>query len=52
MTRPKTVSWTETRAKRPPIEATIARHRIRFDAEARAYRLREIGEERGVTPHE
>lgn len=47
-----TVSWSETRRKRPPQEEVVASHRARFDAEARAYRLREIREEQGVTQKE
>ena len=52
MTKPETVSWSETRSKRPPNEGAVAKHRARFDAEARAYRLREIREEQGVTQKE
>jgi transcriptional regulator with XRE-family HTH domain len=40
------------RAKRPPNEKVVAQHRARFDAELRAYRLREIREEQGVTQKE
>ncbi len=42
-------SWTEVRAQRPPREAGVVRHRARMDAEARAYRLREVREEQGLT---
>lgn len=52
MTEPKAVRWSETRAKRPPKEGAVAKHRAHFDAEARAYRLREIREEQGVTQKE
>ena len=52
MTKPKSVSWSGTRAKRPPNEDPVAQHRARFDAEARAYRLREIREEQSVTQKE
>ena len=48
----KHTSWTEARAKRVPDEATVARLRERFDAEARAYRLREVREEQGITQKE
>jgi DNA-binding XRE family transcriptional regulator len=49
MSKPRTVSWTEVRTQRPPDAAAVARHRARFDAEARAYQLREIREEQGLT---
>ena len=42
-------SWNETRAKRPPREGRVAEHRARIDAEVRAYRLKEIREEQGLT---
>lgn len=42
-------SWQEIRAKRPPREARVAEHRVRMDAEARAFRLREVREGQGVT---
>lgn len=48
--RPKAArSWTEIRAQRPPHETEVAGHRARMDAEARAYRLREVREEQGLT---
>lgn len=52
MSKPKTVTWSDVRAKRPPNEDAVAKHRARFDAEIRAYRLREIREEQGVTQME
>jgi predicted transcriptional regulator len=42
-------TWNETRAKRPPREGRVAEHRARLDAEAGAYRLKEIREEQGLT---
>ena len=45
----RTKSWQEVRAKRPPREDVVAVHRKRMDAEARAYRLREVREEQGLT---
>ncbi|GAA4483788.1 helix-turn-helix domain-containing protein [Microbacterium panaciterrae] len=47
-----TASWSDLRAKRAPDEKAVAEHRERFDAEARAYRLREIREEQGITQKE
>jgi len=41
--------WTDIRAKRPPREHVVAEHRARMDAEVRAYRLREVREEQGLT---
>ena len=52
MTSPKTVPWSETRAKRKLDEAMVADHRARLQAEARAYRLREMREEQGLTQAE
>ena len=52
MTKPATADWRDVRAKRPPNDKAVARHRVRFDAELRAYRLREIREEQGVTQKE
>ncbi len=37
------------RAARPPRENLVAEHRARFEAEVRAYRLREVREEQGLT---
>lgn len=42
-------SWQEVRAKRPPREDVVAAHRARIDAKVRAYRLREVREERALT---
>ena len=42
-------SWQDVRAKRPPREDVVSAHRKRMDAEARAYRLREVREEQGLT---
>lgn len=52
MSKPDTVSWDDVRAKRPPDDRTVAKHRARMEAEVRAYRLREIREEQGVTQQE
>jgi transcriptional regulator with XRE-family HTH domain len=43
------VAWHDVRAKRPVDEAAMSRHVARMEAEERAYRLREIREEQGVT---
>lgn len=48
----KTVSWQDVRAKRPVDEQAVAEHVERMIAEERAYRLREIREEQGVTQKE
>lgn len=48
----KATTWDDVRAKRRPNEQSVAQHRDRFDAEARAYRLREIREEQGITQTE
>lgn len=42
-------SWQEIRARRAPDEARVAEHRARMDDEVRAYRLREVREEQGLT---
>jgi len=42
-------TWREVRASRPPREDVVAGHRARMDAEVRAYRLREVREEQGLT---
>ncbi|MCK9876847.1 helix-turn-helix transcriptional regulator [Frankia sp. AgPm24] len=42
-------TWDEFRARRPPREGEVARHRAQLDAEVRAYRLREIREEQDLT---
>ncbi|MFT3799198.1 helix-turn-helix domain-containing protein [Microbacterium sp.] len=51
-TRAKTASWNDVRAKRPVDEHAVAEHAARMEAEERAYRLREIREEQGVTQKE
>ncbi|NLT30333.1 MAG: XRE family transcriptional regulator, partial [Propionibacterium sp.] len=48
----KTTPWRDVRAKRPIDEAAVAEHLTRMEAEERAYRLREIREEQGVTQKE
>jgi len=45
-------SWTEVREQRPPRENVVAEHRGRLEAEVRAYRLREVREEQGLTQTE
>jgi predicted transcriptional regulator len=52
MNRVKTVSWDEVRDKRPANAEVVAAHVDRMEAEERAYRLREIREEQGVTQQE
>lgn len=52
MSKIKTVSWSDVRAKRPVDDAVVAEHVARMEAEERAYRLREIREEQGVTQKE
>lgn len=42
-------TWNEMRARRAPREERVVEHRARIDAEVRAYRLREIREEQGLT---
>lgn len=42
-------TWREVRAARPLDENRVAEHRARMDAEVRAYRLREVREEQGLT---
>lgn len=44
-----TRTWTDVRAKRRPREDRVAEHRSRMDAEVRAYRLKEVREEQGLT---
>lgn len=48
----RTTSWSDVRAKRPVDEVAVADHVARREAEERAYRLREIREEQGVTQKE
>lgn len=52
MSKPTTASWRDVRAKRPLSEDAVAQHVARMEAEERAYRLREIREEQGVTQKE
>lgn len=52
MNKSKTVSWNDVRAQRPVDDAAVAEHVGRMEAEERAYRLREIREEQGVTQKE
>ncbi len=47
--KPAVKSWREVR---PPREEQVAEHRARMDAEVRAFRLREVREERGLTQAE
>jgi len=42
-------SWKEIRSERPPREVEVAEHKGRLLAELRAYRLREVREEQGLT---
>lgn len=51
-TKIKTVAWSDVRAKRPVDEKAIAARVAQMEAEERAYRLREIREEQGVTQAE
>ena len=48
----KTTAWSDVRAKRPVDEHAVAEHAARMEAAERAYRLREIREEQGVTQKE
>lgn len=50
MSKIKTVSWNDVRAKRPVDAAVAADHVARMEAEERAYRLREIREESSFPP--
>ncbi|CAO5165646.1 putative antitoxin HigA2 [Frankia sp. AiPs1] len=45
-------TWVDFRARRPPRKDEVAGHRARLDAEVRAYRLKEIREEQGLTQTE
>lgn len=51
-TKGRAKSWTEVRAQRPPRENLVAEHRARMEAEVRAFRLREVREEQGLTQTE
>ena len=46
------MTWKDFRAKRPPNEDAVAGHLAQMVAEERAYRLREIREEAGLTQSE
>lgn len=48
----KTIPWSDVRAQRPVDETAVAAHVARMEAAERAYRLREIREELGVTQQE
>ena len=52
MNRPRTAAWRDVRAKRPLDEAIVAEHAAQMEAEERAWRLREIREEQGITQNE
>ncbi|MDR1152639.1 MAG: helix-turn-helix transcriptional regulator [Bifidobacteriaceae bacterium] len=52
MSKAKTVTWSEVRAKRPVDEVAVAEHIARMETEERAYRLREVREGLGVTQKE
>ena len=45
----RTRSWQDVRAERPPREESVVEHTTRMLAETRAYRLREVREEQGLT---
>ena len=49
MAKPKVVDWREVRAQRPIDEQTMEAERERLRVEQRAYHLREIREEQGIT---
>jgi DNA-binding XRE family transcriptional regulator len=51
-TKSSAKSWTEVRAKRAPREDRVAEHRARMESEVRAYRLREVRKEQGLTQTE
>ena len=48
----RTATWSEVRAKRSVDADALAEHVTRMEAEERAYRLREIREDQGVTQKE
>lgn len=52
MRKTNTVTWNDVRAQRLVDDAVVAEHVSRMTAEERAYRLREIREEQGVTQTE
>lgn len=45
VSKSKAVTWSEVRAERNPNEEAVAKHRARYDAQVRGYRLRGIREE-------
>jgi len=49
MGQSQTVSWRETRARRKPNEEAVARNRAAMEIEQRAYVLRELREDQGLT---
>ena len=51
-TKSSAKSWADVRAKRPPREERVAGHRARMESEVRAYRLREVRKEQGLTQTE
>lgn len=51
-TKTTTVAWSDVRAKRPVDGTLVAEHVSRMEAEERAYRLREVREEQGLTQKE
>lgn len=51
-TMTKTTAWSDVRAKRPANEQAVAEHVARMEGEERAFRLREIREDQGVTQKE
>lgn len=52
MATAKTVKWNESRSRRSVDEVAVASEMSRLRAEARAYRLREIREDMGITQQE
>lgn len=47
--RQRSRSWSDVRGERPPRESVVAAHKKRMLAQTRAYRLREVREEQGLT---
>lgn len=52
MSKTKTVSWSDVRNKRPLDDHLVAEHAARMEAQERAYGLRQVREEQGVTQKE
>ena len=48
----KTNTWSDVRAKRRFDEHAVAEHVARMESEERAYRLREVREDQGITQDE